>query len=31
MTDARLLTDRKRPAIRLERHLPDPPDVSGAR
>jgi uncharacterized protein YndB with AHSA1/START domain len=27
MTDARLLTDRKRPAIRLERHLPDPPDV----
>jgi uncharacterized protein YndB with AHSA1/START domain len=27
MTDARLLTDRERPAIRLERHLPDPPDV----
>jgi uncharacterized protein YndB with AHSA1/START domain len=27
MTDARLLTDRKRPAIRLERHLTDPPDV----
>ena len=27
MIDARLLTDRKRPAIRLERHLPDPPDV----
>ena len=27
MTDARLLTDRKRPAIRLERHLLDPPDV----
>lgn len=27
MTDARLLTDRKRPAIRLERHLPDPPNV----
>jgi uncharacterized protein YndB with AHSA1/START domain len=27
MTDARLLTDRNRPAIRLERHLPDTPDV----
>jgi uncharacterized protein YndB with AHSA1/START domain len=27
MTDARLLTDRERPAIRLERHLSDPPDV----
>jgi uncharacterized protein YndB with AHSA1/START domain len=27
MTDARLLTDRERPAIRLERHLPDRPDV----
>ena len=27
MTDARLLTDRKRPAVRLERRLPDPPDV----
>jgi uncharacterized protein YndB with AHSA1/START domain len=27
MTEARLLSDRKRPAIRLERHLPDPPDV----
>jgi uncharacterized protein YndB with AHSA1/START domain len=27
MTDATLLTDRARPAVRLERHLPDPPDV----
>jgi uncharacterized protein YndB with AHSA1/START domain len=27
MTDARLLADRPRPAIRLERHLPDPPAV----
>ena len=27
MTDARLLTDRARPAVRLERHLADPPDV----
>jgi uncharacterized protein YndB with AHSA1/START domain len=27
MTDARLLTDHERPAIRLERHLPDPPGV----
>jgi uncharacterized protein YndB with AHSA1/START domain len=27
MTDARLLTDRKRPAIRLERELLDPPVV----
>jgi uncharacterized protein YndB with AHSA1/START domain len=27
MTDVRLLTDREHPAIRLERHLPDPPDV----
>jgi uncharacterized protein YndB with AHSA1/START domain len=27
MTDARLLTDRERPAIRLERHLADPPDI----
>jgi uncharacterized protein YndB with AHSA1/START domain len=27
MTDARLLTERERPAIRLERHLPDPPGV----
>jgi uncharacterized protein YndB with AHSA1/START domain len=25
MTDATLLTDRTRPAVRLERHLPDPP------
>jgi uncharacterized protein YndB with AHSA1/START domain len=25
MTDARLLTDRARPAVRLERRLPDPP------
>jgi uncharacterized protein YndB with AHSA1/START domain len=25
MTDATLLTDRPRPAVRLERHLPDPP------
>ncbi|HET8873925.1 MAG TPA: SRPBCC domain-containing protein [Gaiellaceae bacterium] len=27
MTDASLLTDRTRPAMRLERHLPDPPTV----
>jgi uncharacterized protein YndB with AHSA1/START domain len=27
MTDATLLTDRGRPAIRLERQLPDPPDI----
>jgi uncharacterized protein YndB with AHSA1/START domain len=27
MTDATLLTDRARPAVRLERHLPDPPPV----
>ena len=27
MTDATLLTDRARPAVRLERHLPDPPAV----
>jgi uncharacterized protein YndB with AHSA1/START domain len=27
MTDATLLTDRARPALRLERHLPDPPAV----
>ena len=27
MTDARLLTDRARPAVRLERHLADPPAV----
>jgi uncharacterized protein YndB with AHSA1/START domain len=27
MTDARLLTDGARPAVRLERHLVDPPDV----
>ena len=27
MTDATLLTDRTRPAVRLERHLPDPPEV----
>ena len=27
MTDARLVTDRRRPAVRLERHLPDPPEV----
>jgi uncharacterized protein YndB with AHSA1/START domain len=27
MTDATLLTDRARPAVRLERHLADPPDV----
>ena len=27
MTDATLLTDRARPSIRLERHLPDPPEV----
>src|SRR5919204_948742 len=25
MTDAELLADRDRPAVRLERHLPDPP------
>jgi uncharacterized protein YndB with AHSA1/START domain len=27
MTDATLLTNRARPAVRLERHLPDPPAV----
>jgi uncharacterized protein YndB with AHSA1/START domain len=27
MTDATLLTDRPRPAVRLERHLADPPEV----
>jgi uncharacterized protein YndB with AHSA1/START domain len=27
MTDARLLTDRARPSIRLERQLPDPPEI----
>jgi uncharacterized protein YndB with AHSA1/START domain len=27
MTDATLLTDGARPAVRLERHLPDPPEV----
>jgi uncharacterized protein YndB with AHSA1/START domain len=27
MTDATLLTDRARPAVRFERHLSDPPDV----
>jgi len=27
MTDATLLTDRARPAIRLERHLEDPPEI----
>ena len=27
MSDARLVTDRGRPAVRLERHLPDPPAV----
>ena len=27
MNDATLLTDRARPAVRLERHLPDPDDV----
>ena len=27
MTEARLLTDRSRPAVRLERHLGDPPAV----
>ena len=27
MTDGTLLTDRARPAVRFERHLPDPPDV----
>jgi uncharacterized protein YndB with AHSA1/START domain len=27
MTDARLLTDHARPALRFERQLPDPPDV----
>jgi uncharacterized protein YndB with AHSA1/START domain len=27
MTEARLLTDRARPAVRLERHLVDPPAV----
>src|SRR5205809_344083 len=27
MTDAKLLTDEASPAIRLERHLADPPDV----
>lgn len=27
MTDARLLTDRGRPAVRFERHLADPPEL----
>jgi uncharacterized protein YndB with AHSA1/START domain len=27
VTDATLLTDGPRPAVRLERHLPDPPDI----
>jgi uncharacterized protein YndB with AHSA1/START domain len=27
MTEATLLTDRARPAIRLERRLPDPPEI----
>jgi uncharacterized protein YndB with AHSA1/START domain len=27
MTDARLLTHGARPSIRLERHLPDPPEI----
>jgi uncharacterized protein YndB with AHSA1/START domain len=27
MTDATLMTDGSRPAVRLERHLPDPPPV----
>ena len=27
MTDATLLTDRARPAVRLERQLPDPPEL----
>lgn len=27
MTDARLLTGGARPAVRLERHLPDPPEI----
>jgi uncharacterized protein YndB with AHSA1/START domain len=27
MTDAALLTDRAQPAVRLERHLQDPPEV----
>jgi uncharacterized protein YndB with AHSA1/START domain len=27
MTDATLLTDRERPTVRLERHIPDPPAV----
>jgi uncharacterized protein YndB with AHSA1/START domain len=27
MTDATLITDRTRPAVRLERDLPDPPEV----
>jgi uncharacterized protein YndB with AHSA1/START domain len=27
MTDATLLTDSARPAVRLERHLPDPPSI----
>jgi uncharacterized protein YndB with AHSA1/START domain len=27
MTDAALLTDRPRPAVRLERHLAEPPAV----
>ena len=27
MTDAIVLTDRARPAVRLGRHLPDPPGV----
>jgi hypothetical protein len=29
MTDATLLTTGKRPAVRLERHLPDPPACGG--
>ncbi len=27
MTNTTLLTDRDRPAVRLERHLPDPPEI----
>ena len=27
MTEAKLLTDRARPAVRLERRLPDPPEI----
>jgi hypothetical protein len=27
MSDATLLTDRTRPAVRLERRLPDPPEL----